>query len=81
MRTTIDIDDDVLRELKKLAASTNRTLRAVIEDAVRAELTRRDRHPTDVEVPEVITFAGKGTRPGVNLNSSADLLDLMEGRE
>lgn len=81
MRTTIDIDDDVLRELRKLAASTNRTLRAVIEDAVRAELMRRDRHPAQSETPEVITFEGRGTRPGVTLNSSADLLDLMEGRE
>ena len=81
MRTTIDIDDDVLRELKKLAASTNRTLAAVIEDAVRAELARLDRHPAESETPEVITFEGRGTHPGVNLDSSADLLDLMEGRE
>lgn len=80
MRTTIDIDDDVFRELKKLAASTNRTLRTVIEDAVRAELARQKQHLTDVEIPEVITFEGRGTRPGVNLNSNADLLDLMEGR-
>lgn len=80
MRTTIDIDDEVMRELKKLAASMNRTLRSVIEDAVRAELARRDRHAKTVKGAKVITFTGRGTRPGVNLDSSADLLDLMEGR-
>ena len=81
MRTTIDIDDEVMRELKRLAVSTNRTLRSVIEDAVRAELARRDERANTAERAEVLTFAGRGTRPGVNLNSSADLLDLMEGRE
>ncbi|MGA7304506.1 MAG: ribbon-helix-helix protein, CopG family [Rhodothermales bacterium] len=81
MRTTIDIDDDVMRELKKLAVSTNRTLRSVIEDAVRAELGRREQHAGTIEKTKVVTFKGRGTRPGVNLNSSADLLDLMEGRE
>ena len=81
MRTTIDLDDNVMRELKKLAASTNRTLRAVIEDALRGELARRNRHTAEDETPSVVTYGGRGTLPGVNLNSSADLLDLMEGRE
>jgi hypothetical protein len=27
------------------------------------------------------TFKGNGVRPGVNLDSNAELLDIMEGRQ
>jgi hypothetical protein len=80
MRTTIDIDDEVFREFKKLAAEEKTTLRHVIVNALRAELARRRGHASDSDQERVITFKGRGTLPGVNLDSSADLLDLMEGR-
>ncbi len=80
MRTTIRIDDDVLRGAKKLALETDRTLTAVIEDALREVLVRRSerakRRP--VRLP---TFGGEGLQPGVDLDDSAALLDLMEGTE
>ena len=80
MRTTIRIDDDVLRGAKKLAFETDRTLTAVIEDALREVLVRRSqsakRRP--VRLP---TFGGEGLQPGVDLDDSAALLDLMEGTE
>ncbi len=78
MRTTIDIDDDLLREVKRYAVENDRTMRAVIEEALRSDLVRRKRRRDALEVDEVITFKGRGTKPGVDLDSTADLLDLME---
>lgn len=81
MRTTIDLDDSVFRELKRIAAQEHATLRSVIEDALRAELARRKTFDHDRVNETVVTYKGRGTQPGVNIDSNADLLDLMEGRE
>ena len=80
MRTTIRLDDRLLRELKKHAATRGRTLTAVIEDAVRQFLARTapgDGRPKSPPF-RVITFEGR-LRPGVDLDEGAALLDLMEG--
>ncbi len=78
MRTTIRLDDELLTRTKELAASTGRSLARVIEDALREMLARQsqagERQP--VRLP---TFAGKGLQPGVDLDDSAALLDLMDG--
>ena len=79
MRTTIDIPDDILQELKRLAAETQRSLKDVFNDFLRSELERRKSRPI-IRTPErVITFKGNGVRPGVHLDSSRDLLDIMDG--
>ena len=78
MRTTVRLDDDLLRQTKALAAQTGRTLAAVIEDALRETLARsRSRRGQ----PRVVlpTFKGSGLRPGVDLDDSAGLLEIMEG--
>ena len=80
MRTTIRIDDDVLRGAKKLALETDRTLTAVIEDALREVLVRRSQ-PAKRRPVRLPTFGGEGLQPGVDLDDSAALLDLMEGTE
>ena len=78
MRTTIRLPDDLLREAKRRAAETHRSLTAVIEDALREALARRPepRRQRRVRLP---TFAGDGLLPGAHLEDSADLLELMEG--
>ncbi len=81
MRTTIEIDDGVFRELKQLAAEERSTLRLVIENALRAELSRRRSHSRTDKRERIVTFKGQGVQPGVNLDSNADLLDLMQGRK
>ena len=77
MRTTIRLDDALLKAAKQHASNTGRTLTAVIEDALRRELARRD---VERIAPELPTFRGNGTLPGVDLDSNASLLDLMEDR-
>jgi hypothetical protein len=76
MRTTVRLDDELLAEAKALAARTGRTLTKVIEDSLREALVRRsaDERPA-VELPVV---HGGRLRPGVNLDSMSDLLDIME---
>ena len=77
MRTTIRLDDQLLRDAKQLAARTGRTLTAVIEDALRRMLAR----PKEAKKPKQIRLprADLGElRPGVNLDNNAELLDLMD---
>jgi metal-responsive CopG/Arc/MetJ family transcriptional regulator len=76
-RTTIRLDEQLLRDAKKLAAETGRTLTAVIEDALRETLARRASPPHDKHW-EFPTFNMGGLMPGVDLDNSAALLDLME---
>jgi hypothetical protein len=77
MRTTVRLDDDLLARAKAFAARTGRTLTAVIEDALRAALARERRRPREAR-PELPTFGSGGTLPGVDLDDSAALLDVME---
>jgi hypothetical protein len=77
MRTTVRLDDHLLREAKQLAARTGRTLTAVIEDALREALNRGHRPPRKPRV-KLPTFRGRGIRPGVDLDDTAGLLDVMD---
>lgn len=79
MRTTIRLDDELLARAKTLAARTGRTLTAVIEDALRAALAQGRRRPPAERI-ELPSFGAGGVRPGVDLDDTAALLDLMETR-
>jgi hypothetical protein len=82
MRTTIRLDDQLLREAKSYAARTGRTLTAVIEDSLRAALQRADAQAAGEESLPVFRPQGaRGVRNGVDLADSSSLLELMEGRE
>ena len=76
MRTTIDLPDDLLAQAKRLAAESHRTLSAVIRDALR-EMLGRQRRKARPGPMTLTTFGGTGLRPGVDLDDTAALLDLM----
>jgi hypothetical protein len=77
MRTTIRLDDDLLVEVKQIAARSDKTLTSVIEDALREMLARRRK--TEERTPvRLTTVSGGGLQPGVDLDDSAALLSLME---
>lgn len=78
MRTTVNLPDPLLSEARRLASETGRTLTSVIEDALRESLARRRqaRAPSPVRLT---TFRGSGLQPGVDLDDTGALLDLMEG--
>jgi hypothetical protein len=76
LRTTINIDDTLLAEAKQVAARTGRSLTDVVEDALRESLHRR--HRTARRAVELPVFGEEGLQPGVDLDDSAALLDLMD---
>jgi len=78
MRTTIRLDDALLTEAKKLAADSGRSLTAVIEDALREVISRRRSLPARNRRIVFPTFRGRGLRPGIDLDNSAALLDIMD---
>lgn len=77
MRTTIRLDDQLLKSAKRLAHDTGTSLTAVIEDALRQVLARRMvKQPR--KAVKLTTVSGQGVRPGVDLDDSAALLAFME---
>ncbi len=80
MRTTIRMDDDLLRRAKEHAARTGTTLTRVIEHAVRQLLARR--RVSQVREPvRLPTFCGEGLQPGIDLDDTAALVELMDERD
>ena len=78
MRTTLTIDDDVMKRARKKAAEEGRPLKDVINDALRFGL-EAERGPRKPYRFKLRTVAGK-TLPGVDLTDRDKLFDLMEGR-
>jgi len=77
MRTTIHIPDDLLADVKKLSAESHTTVTALVEDALRERLSRR-RQKSGSKPLRLTTYGKGGLQPGVDLDDSAALLDLME---
>jgi hypothetical protein len=77
MRTTIRLDDNLLAEAKQRAARGGTTLTAVIEQALRESFSRRQEQQGNPPL-NLPTWGEGGVLPGVDLDDSAALLDLME---
>ena len=77
MRTTIRLEEQLLAAAKQAAATSGRTLNAVIEDALRETLARSTARPPRRRL-RLTTVGGNGPRPGVDLDDTASLLELME---
>ena len=80
MRTTIRLNDDLLAEAKEAAAKSGRTLTAVVEDALRQSLSRT-KTPGKRRPIRLVSSGKGGLRPGVNLDSTAELLDIMDAAD
>ena len=77
MKTTINIDENLLKEARLRAARRCTTLTEVVEEALRELFTRQDEFQQREPV-RLVTFGGKGLLPGVDLDDFAELLDRME---
>lgn len=76
MRTTVSIDDQLLRAAKRRARQAGLTLGRFIEAALRRELARS---PSAEGRPEIPTFrAGTGLRPGIEATSTRALLEALD---
>ncbi len=82
MRTTVRLDDDLLAEAKTYAAQHHTTLNSVMEDALRQMLARyREQPESQTAEPfhlHIHQGPAEGLQPGVDIDDSAALLDLME---
>ena len=75
-RTTIDIDQRVLRELKKRAADEGRTLQAVANDLLKHSLHPRAHQPFSLQ----IEGWAADLQPGVDILDRDALFDVLNGR-
>jgi hypothetical protein len=78
MRTTLEIQDALLRLAKRRAADEDRTLTAVIEDALRQYLTPPPKAAKKFRL-ELLTKKGR-LLPGVDLADRDSLYERMDGR-
>jgi hypothetical protein len=79
VRTTVNIDDDLLAEIKAISARTHRPPGDVIDDALRLMLARRKNEQSGhVTIP---TYGGGGLQPGVDLEDKEALAELLGDNE
>ena len=79
MRTTIRLDDDLMRAVKRHALESGTTVTAVIAQSLRERLQRyRDRSSNPPARLSLLTTGEGGLQPGVDLDDSAALIELME---
>lgn len=77
MRTTIRLDDHLLAEAKQRAAADRTTLGSLIEDALRRALAQRSSERAGRIA--IRRFGDAQTLPGVDLDDSPALRDVMDG--
>lgn len=77
MRTTLDLDDRLLKRAKHMAVERGATLTRFIEDAIRASLDEAGRRPPF----RLDLLVKKGdARPGVDWDDRDSIYEHMEGR-
>lgn len=75
MRTTVNIDPELLAAAKLRAARTHRTVGSVIEDALRRLLIDAEQTSEPVVLPD-FAYSG-GLRPGVDLYDKDAMAALL----
>ena len=78
MRTTIRLDEKLLKEAKRQAAESGVTLTAIIEESLRERLARKHARTTTRQSTRLHVTGKGGLHAGVDLDDSASLIDLME---
>ena len=75
MRTTLNLDDNLIREAKRMAAEKDTTLTALIEESLRTRL-ESERPAKRIQ----FTTAGGGwVHSGVDIDDNALTRDIMDG--
>ena len=81
MRTTINIDDQLLTSAKHQAIEQNITLARVIENALRQSFAKQDDQTQTNQTTRLITASGSGVKPGIDLDNGRSLLDIMNDQQ
>jgi hypothetical protein len=75
MRTTIRIDDEVYRRVRRAADQSDRTIGQVIEDAIQMALRPSRNEGPIADLP---VYGGSGLMPGVDLSSNRSIAEAMD---
>lgn len=78
MRTTLAIDDELLRAAKRRAQARGVTLGAVVEAALRRELSSPPDGAGVPRPPLPVFEGGSGPRPGLDLTSNRALHEALD---
>jgi hypothetical protein len=76
MRTTLTLDETLLKQARQVALDRGISLNELMVTALRIELHRlsQSQRKKKITLP---TFRGRGLRPGIDLDDSASLEDIM----
>lgn len=75
MRTTLNLDDDLMRAVKEKAAGTRRTITSIVESALREFLRTESEPPSSFALDWLIVEGG--TQPGVDITDRDSLIERM----
>jgi len=78
MKTTLDLDDELVRRAKTQAARERKSLTAIIEEGLRLRLRRRSSGQSGaLDLP--VFRGGKGFVAGIDPNSNRSIYDAADG--
>lgn len=79
MRTTLNLDGDVLDRARSLASQLGKPFRLIINEAMRSGLNTMDK----LKASKIYRMPSRnmGLRPGVNLDNVGELLEQIEEQE
>lgn len=76
MRTSIEIDDSLFYEAKKLSLDSKKSFGKIIEDALRMMIEKKETH-TKSKI-SLFTVKGRGLHHGVDLDNNQSIADIMD---
>ena len=79
MRTTIRLNDSLLRQVKRKALEQRKTFTAVVEDALSAWIHGKSPESGTNQRVRLPKSGKGGMLPGVDLDSNKSLSDRMDG--
>jgi Ribbon-helix-helix protein, copG family len=80
-RTTIRLDDELMDQVRREAERRNATVTSLLEQGLRLLLAQSQSRVARARVVLPVSPRRGGVLPGVDLDDSASLLDIIEGRK
>jgi len=80
MKTTVEINESLLRRAKQRAATDGTTLRGIIEQALQRLLDEMDRPARGIRLRDARFRGGTGPAPGVDLSDWSSIRGSIEAQ-
>jgi hypothetical protein len=79
LRTTIRLEESLIEQAKAEAARRNTTLTSLIEEGLHRVIKDAYKPVKRKKIVVPVSKRTGGTWPGIDINNSAELLDIMDG--